>query len=87
MALKWEWEPVEDIPEYDLTPAILEPGAPMPDWFFNALARKEVVPLAEIDDVGSPDHWGDKGMRVVKTGEEFPVGSWVYKGDLFSRSI
>lgn len=71
--------------EFDLTPFRLVIGEQMPDWAGAALDRGDIVPNKPVR-LGDYD-WGDAGMRVVRTGEVFPLGSWMMKGDLLSRSV
>jgi hypothetical protein len=80
-----DWSEIPDEPEIDLTQFKIEVGRLPPLWFWNALIRKEIMPVPE-PFIGQED-WAGDGIRVVKTGEFFPNGSIMSKGDLFSRSV
>ena len=71
--------------EFDLEPFQVVIGVVPPRWAGSAMERGDLIPAKPVKR--GDYNWGDAGMKVVKTGEVFPVGSWMQKGDLLSHSI
>lgn len=71
--------------QFDLEPFIVEVGAAIPQWAAEAMESDALSPMPEPKpgDYG----WGLDGVMVRKTGETFPLGSFMLKGDLLWRSI
>ena len=75
------WEEVPECPEAP-EDWVVEIGSNMPDWAWNALVRKDIMPVPEPFE-GQLDYGGD-GLRVVKTDEFFPLGSVMHRSALSS---
>lgn len=73
------WDEVPESPEAPESWTV-KVGELMPDWAWNALIRKELMPVPEPAK-GQLD-WGGDGLRVVKTGQFFPLGSEMHRSAL-----
>lgn len=84
LATLGDWSEIPGEPEYDLEPFVVEVGRVPPLWAWNALVRQDLMPVPAV--LGE-EGWGAEGLKVVKTGQHFPIGSRITKGDLFGRSV
>ena len=73
----------EEIPESDEAPDTLTvtKSELMPSWAWNAMVRKDIMPVPE-PYIGQMDDWGGDGVRVVKTDQFFPLGSEMHRSAL-----
>jgi hypothetical protein len=75
------WQEVGEHPD---TPEswTIELNRSLPSWAWNALVRQDIMPVP-TPKFGQMD-WGGDGVRVVKTGEFFPLGSVMHRSAVVS---
>jgi hypothetical protein len=75
----WTWKPLPDL-AWQPDSYVVTVGTYMPNWLFNAFARKEAIPLP-VPEVGD-EPWGLEGFEIVATGKRVSIGEVVHRRDL-----